>query len=113
MGRVFLGERADGQFEQRVAIKLIRDFSPRLVQRFLEERRIVALLEHPHIARLIDGGITAGGLPYFAMEFVEGEHIDTYCEARNVSVDGRLDLFADVCEAVSWAHQHSVIHRDL
>ncbi len=113
MGRVFLGERADGQFEQRVAIKLIRDFSPRLVQRFLEERRIVALLEHPHIARLIDGGITAGGLPYFAMEFVEGEHIDTYCESRNVPVNGRLDLFADVCEAVSWAHQHSVIHRDL
>jgi serine/threonine-protein kinase len=113
MGRVFLGERADGQFEQRVALKLIGHWAPRLVHRFLEERRIVALLEHPHIARLIDGGITEGGLPYFAMEYVDGEPIDRYCDARNLSLKGRLELFADVCEAVTWAHNHSVIHRDL
>jgi len=113
MGRVFLGERADGQFEQRVALKLIRHPAPSLMHRFLEERRIVALLEHPHIARLIDGGITSGGLPYFAMEYVDGEPIDVYCHARNVSLAGRLELFADVCDAVAWAHHHSVIHRDL
>jgi serine/threonine-protein kinase len=113
MGRVFLGERADGQFDQRVALKLIRHGAPSMVHRFLEERRILALLEHPHIARLIDGGITADGLPYFAMEFVDGEPIDRYCDARSLSLEARLTLFMDVCEAVSWAHQHLVIHRDL
>src|SRR3954470_11260405 len=79
MGQVFLGERADGQFEQRVAIKLIRHPAPGLVRRFLEERRILALLDHPNIARLVDGGITASGLPYFAMEYVDGQSIDQYC----------------------------------
>ncbi len=113
MGQVFLGERADGQFEQRVAIKLIRSGAPGLVRHFLEERRILALLEHPGIARLIDGGITAGGLPYFAMEFVEGEPIDRYCDARHASLDERLRLFTDVCDAVSYAHHHLIIHRDL
>lgn len=113
MGQVFLGERADGQFEQRVAIKLIRHPMPGLVRRFLEERRILARLEHPHIARLIDGGITADGLPYFAMEFVDGEPIDRYCASRDLSLDDRLALFAQVCDAVSYAHQHLVIHRDL
>jgi eukaryotic-like serine/threonine-protein kinase len=113
MGQVFLGERADGQFEQRVALKLIRHGTPGLVRRFLEERRILALLEHPHIARLIDGGITPGGLPYFAMEYIEGEPIDAYCRTRDLSLEERLALFADVCEAVSYAHQHLIIHRDL
>jgi eukaryotic-like serine/threonine-protein kinase len=113
MGQVFLGERADGQFEQRVAIKLIRFPIPGLVRRFLEERRIVARLEHPNIARLIDGGITDGGLPYFAMEFVDGEPIDRYCESRALTLDDRLRLFADVCGAVSYAHHHLIIHRDL
>ena len=113
MGHVFLGERVDGQFEQRVAIKLIRHPVPGLVRRFLEERRIVALLEHPHIARLVDGGITPDGMPYFAMELVEGEHIDQYCAARNLTLDERLSLFADVCSAVGYAHQHLIIHRDL
>jgi serine/threonine-protein kinase len=113
MGQVFLGERADGHFEQRVALKLIRHPAPGLVRRFLEERRILALLEHPHIARLVDGGITADGLPYFAMEFVDGERIDSYCAARNLSLDDRLALFETVCDAVSYAHQHLIIHRDL
>ena len=72
MGRVFLGERADGQFEQRVAIKLIQHGTPGVIRRFVEERRILALLEHPGIARLVDGGITASGLPYIAMELVDG-----------------------------------------
>jgi serine/threonine-protein kinase len=113
MGQVFLGERDDGQFEQRVAIKLIQYGSAGLVPRFLEERRILALLEHPGIARLVDGGITANGLPYFAMELVEGEPIDRYCDTRNLSIEARIELFIDVCDAVSYAHQNLVIHRDL
>jgi len=113
MGRVFLGERADGQFEQRVAIKLIQYGAPGVVRRFVEERRILALLEHPNIARLVDGGLTAGGLPYFAMELVDGEPIDRYCQSRNLPLDARLELFAHVCDAVAYAHQRLVIHRDL
>lgn len=102
MGQVFLGERDDGLFEQRVALKLIRASSPGLVRRFMEERRILALLEHPHIARLVDGGITADGMPYFAMEFVDGEPIDQYCQARKLSIDERLALFESVCDAVGY-----------
>ena len=113
MGQVFLAERADGHFEQRVAVKLIRHPLPGLVRRFLEERRILASLEHPHIARLVDGGITADGLPYFAMELVDGEPIDRYCDSRQLSLDDRLVLFERVCDAVSYAHRHLVIHRDL
>jgi eukaryotic-like serine/threonine-protein kinase len=113
MGQVFLGERDDGLFDQRVALKLIRHPSPGLVRRFLDERRILALLEHPHIARLIDGGVTADGLPYFAMEFVDGVPIDRYCNGRALSLDDRLTLFEHVCDAVGYAHQHLVVHRDL
>jgi serine/threonine-protein kinase len=113
MGHVLLGERADGQFEQRVAIKLIQHGSAGVVRRFLEERRILALLEHPNIARLVDGGLTSDGLPYFAMELVDGEPIDRYCESRHLPLDARLELFARVCDAVAYAHQHLVIHRDL
>jgi serine/threonine protein kinase/tetratricopeptide (TPR) repeat protein len=115
MGAVYLGERADGQFAQRVAVKLVRRAGdePELVRRFLEERRILALLEHPRIARLIDGGLTADGQPYFAMEYVEGEPVDGYCDARALSIGDRLELFADVCDAVQYAHQHLVVHRDL
>jgi serine/threonine-protein kinase len=113
MGIVLLGERADGQFEQRAAIKVIQYGTPGLVRRFLEERRILALLEHPGIARLIEGGLTPAGLPYFAMELVDGAHIDRYCNDHDLSVDQRLALLADVCDAVSYAHQHLIIHRDL
>ncbi|GLC26954.1 serine/threonine-protein kinase [Roseisolibacter agri] len=113
MGRVFLAERADAEFDQRVALKLLQHASPGLVRRFLAERRILARLEHPAIARLIDGGVAANGLPYFALEYVEGEHVDRYCAARELSLDARLALVARVCEAVSYAHRHLVIHRDL
>lgn len=113
MGRVFLAERADGQFEQRVALKLIQHGTPGLVRRFVEERRIVALLEHPGIARLVDGGVTNSGLPYFAMELVEGEPIDRYCDARALTLDQRLELFVGVCDAVAYAHRYLIIHRDL
>jgi serine/threonine-protein kinase len=114
MGRVFLGERVDGDFEQRVALKLIQHGAPGIVRRFVDERRILALLEHPGIARLIDGGITANGLPYFAMELVEGgEPIDRYCDSHDLTIDQRVDLFITVCDAVSYAHQRLIIHRDL
>ncbi|HUQ82743.1 MAG TPA: serine/threonine-protein kinase, partial [Gemmatimonadaceae bacterium] len=113
MGRVFLGERADGQFEQRVAIKIIQHGTPGVARRFAEERRILALLEHPGIARLVDGGITPGGLPYLAMELVDGQPIDAYCNAHALTTEQRLELFGRVCDAVSYAHQHLVIHRDL
>ena len=113
MGRVFLGERADGQFEQRVAIKLIQHGAPGVLRRFVEERRILALLAHPGIARLVDGGITDGGLPYFAMELVEGEPIDRYCDAQGLTLDERLELFAGVCDAVAYAHHQLVVHRDI
>ena len=92
MGRVFLAERADGEFEQRVAVKLLQHASPGLVRRFLEERRILARLDHPGIARLIDGGVVANGLPYFALEYVEGEHVDRYCAARDLPQDGEASL---------------------
>ena len=113
MGRVFLGERVDGQFDQQVAIKLIQQAAPGILRRFIEERRLLARLAHPGIARLFDGGITPGGLPYFVMELVEGEPIDRYCEGRHLPLDRRLELVARVCEAVTYAHQHLIIHRDL
>ncbi|HJU66212.1 MAG TPA: serine/threonine-protein kinase [Gemmatimonadaceae bacterium] len=115
MGAVYLAERADEHFRQRVALKLIRSgIGPKyLVQRFLEERQILASLEHPHIARLIDGGVTGDGLPWFAMEYVEGQPIDRYCDEQALSVDRRLELFLDVCGAVQYAHANLVVHRDL
>ena len=115
MGVVYLAERDGGEFQQRVALKLVRHFgaSDAVLRRFLEERRILALLEHPRIAHLVDGGVTSDGLPYFAMELVEGEPIDTYCDARRFSIDQRIDLFIEVCDAVQYAHEHLVIHRDL
>jgi serine/threonine-protein kinase len=115
MGVVYLAEREDAQVQQRVALKLIREAgdSPIAVRRFLEERRILALLEHPGIARLIDAGVTSHGLPYFAMELVDGAPIDSYCDERRLTVDERIDLFSAVCDAVQYAHQQFVIHRDL
>jgi len=114
MGTVFLAERDDGQFEQRVALKLIRQRGiVDLVPRFLEERRILALLEHPRIARLVDGGVTDDGVPWFAMEHVDGEPIDRFCAARALSTAQRLELVTAVCDAVQYAHYHLIVHRDL
>jgi serine/threonine protein kinase len=115
MGAVYEAVRDDDQFRQRVALKLIRrgmdsDF---VRERFLRERQILASLEHPHIARLFDGGATADGAPYFVMEFVVGEPITEYCSRRDLSVDQKLKLFRDVCSAVQHAHQKLVVHRDL
>ncbi len=115
MGAVYLAERADGQFEQRVALKLIKRGmdSDEIHRRFLAERQILARLSHPHIARLLDGGVSDDGQPYFAMEYVEGIPLTAYCDERRLGIDERLRLFADVCQAVRHAHQNLVIHRDL
>jgi serine/threonine protein kinase/tetratricopeptide (TPR) repeat protein len=115
MGAVFLAERSDGEFSQRVALKLIKRGmdSAAVLRRFINERQILASLEHPNIARLIDGGTTDEKLPFFVMEYVEGETIIEYAERENLDLDARLKLFREVCHAVSFAHQNLVIHRDL
>jgi eukaryotic-like serine/threonine-protein kinase len=115
MGLVYLAERVDGAFTQQVALKLIRRGldSDRILQRFEGERQILARLEHPNIARLVDGGLTSDGTPWFAMELVEGDPIDRYCAARELGVEARLRLFAEVCRAVAFAHSRLVVHRDL
>ena len=114
MGIVYLAERADGQFEQRVAIKLLRlETSEAQTDRFHRERQILARLEHPHIARLMDGGTTESGQPFLVMEYVEGAPIDRYCEGRRLPLQGRLELIRTVCEAVQAAHRQLIVHRDL
>src|SRR5688572_29394275 len=115
MGVVYHAERDDGQFQQRVAIKLIgaTNANDPLHQRFRAERQILAGLVHPHIARLLDGGITEDGRPYLVMEYVDGVPITTYCDREHLDVPARLRLFMDVCAAVQHAHQNLVIHRDL
>ncbi len=115
MGAVFLGERCDGLFEQRVAIKVARLglAGDEAVRHFLAERRILAGLEHPRIARLLDGGVTSDGLPFFAMEYVEGVPIGDYCDAQGLSLRQRIELFLGVCAAVDHAHRRLVVHRDL
>ena len=113
MGCVLLAERDDGAFEQRVAVKLVESVAPGLVRRFQRERRILASLDHPHIASLLDGGRLADGRPYLVMEYVEGEPITDYAASRNLSVDARLDLVQEVCEALAYSHRKLVVHRDL
>ncbi len=115
MGAVYEAARADGQYEQRAAVKVIRrgmetDF---VLERFTRERRIMAQLDHPNIARLLDGGTTDDGRPYFVMEYVEGRAISEHCEANRLSINEKLKLFRQVCAAVQFAHQKLVAHRDL
>ncbi len=115
MGAVYEAVRDDEQFQQQVALKIIKrgmdtDF---VRDRFLRERQILASLDHPHIARLFDGGATPDGLPYFVMEFVAGEPITDYCRRHQLSLNQKLKLFRGVCSAVQHAHQKLVIHRDL
>jgi serine/threonine protein kinase/tetratricopeptide (TPR) repeat protein len=115
MGAVYLGTRADDEYRKQVAIKVVRSgFDPAFVERrFREERQILAGLDHPNVARLIDGGSSEDGSPFFAMEYVEGLPIDQYCASNGLSVDARLALFRSVCGAVHYAHQRLVVHRDL
>lgn len=115
MGEVFSAVRADGQYKKKVAIKLVRSgYDTELIlERFRNERQILASQDHPNIARLLDGGTTEEGIPYLVMELVEGAPIDDYCDARKLDVTSRLQLFRQVCGAVQYAHQRLVIHRDL
>ena len=115
MGAVYLAERAGEVPERRVALKVIKRglHSGEIQRRFVSEREILARLQHPNIARLLDGGVSADGRPYFAMEYVEGTTITTHCDDRCLSVDDRIRLFAAVCDAVRYAHEHQVVHRDL
>ncbi len=115
MGAVYRAERADGSFTKQVALKVIRrgKATPESIRRFEHERQILAQLEHPNIARLVDGGITDDGQPYFIMEYVEGQPIDAYCAEHDLSLQARVDLLVDVCDAVQYAHRRLVVHRDL
>ncbi|MBY0504531.1 MAG: protein kinase [Bryobacteraceae bacterium] len=115
MGAVYRAVRDDDEFQQEVAIKLIRRGvnSDYVRSRFLYERQILAFLNHPHIARLLDGGTTEDGLPYFVMEFVEGSAIDEYCILRQLPLRPRLELFLKACSAVEYAHRNLIVHRDL
>src|ERR1700739_318062 len=115
MGEVYRVFRADDQYRKQVAIKLIQAGldSKTVVQRFKNERQILASLDHPNIARLFDGGETEDGLPYFVMELIEGVPIDKYCDHRKLTITDRLELFRQVCSAVQYAHQHLTIHRDI
>jgi tetratricopeptide (TPR) repeat protein len=113
MGEVFLAERVEGGFRQRVALKLLRPELCGSPERFDAERQILAELDHPGIARLHDGGVSSAGRPYMAMEYVDGEDLLAYCETRGAKLDERMALFLQVCDAVSYAHAHLVVHRDL
>ncbi len=115
MGVVYLAERREADFEQRAALKVMRLAAADdvLIERFHRERQVLAGLEHPNIAHLLDGGTTEEGLPYFVMEYVDGLPIDRYCDESNLTTDRRLLLFLEVCTAVGHAHRNLVVHRDL
>jgi serine/threonine-protein kinase len=115
MGVVYEAARVDGSFEQRVAVKLVNRhfFSDELIRRFVKERQILARLEHPNIVRLLDGGLTDDRTPYYVMEFIEGVPMDVYCREQNPNTDERLEIFTQICSAVSYAHRQLIVHRDL
>jgi serine/threonine protein kinase/Tol biopolymer transport system component len=115
MGEVYRAVRADDQYHKQVAIKLVRAGadSGLVIGRFKNERQILASLDHPNIARLLDGGATDEGVPYFVMELVEGQPIDQYCDEHRLGIRVRLELFLQVLSAVKYSHQHQIIHRDI
>ncbi len=115
MGKVFLATRADDVYRKRVAIKVARASfdSTEMIERFRQERQILANLQHPNIVRLLDGGTTEEGLLYLVMDYIEGERIDRYCQAHALSIPDRLRLFRTLCAAVQFAHQNLIIHRDI
>lgn len=115
MGMVYLAERADQQYDQQVAIKLGRHrlVDPQMELRLRNERQFLANLDHPNIARLLDGGTTTDGVPYIVMEYIDGVRIDTYCDLHRLTIDERLKLFQTICAAVHYAHQNLIIHRDI
>lgn len=115
MGAVYLAERVDGQFQQQVAIKLVRSdlASPDVLARFALERQLLARLEHPNIARLLDGGVTDDDRPYVVMEYIDGTSITDYCRTHTLTFQEKLALFCTVCDAVQYAHRNLIVHRDL
>ena len=115
MGAVYLASRADEQFLKIVALKLIKTGFDHesIIRRFRNERQILASLDHPNIARLLDGGVTTDGLPYFVMEYIEGQSIRDYCDSRRLNTLERLRLFRSVCSAAHYAHQNLIVHRDI
>jgi serine/threonine protein kinase/tetratricopeptide (TPR) repeat protein len=115
MGDVYLAERADDEYQQRVAIKLVRAgvYSAQVQSRLRMERQILARLEHPNIARLLDGGRAPDGTPYLVMEYIDGEPIDSYCDRHRLDLSARIALVRTVCTAVHYAHQNLIVHRDL
>ena len=115
MGSVWLAERDDGHFEQKVAIKFVDKgrATPELVNRFRSERQILAVLDHPGIARLLDGGETDNGVPFIVMEYVDGTPVDQYCDERKLPIPERLALFIEICKAIEYAHRNLVVHRDI
>ncbi|HYL11911.1 MAG TPA: serine/threonine-protein kinase [Terriglobales bacterium] len=115
MGEVYRAFRADDQYRKEVAVKLVRagHDSGFVLNRFKNERQVLASLEHPNIARLLDGGTTEEGAPYFVMELIDGQSIDVYCDTHRLSTTERLKLFLQVCSAVQYAHQRLIVHRDI
>ncbi|HYP09769.1 MAG TPA: serine/threonine-protein kinase [Bryobacteraceae bacterium] len=115
MGAVYRGVRDDGDFQQQIAIKLVKRGmdTNAILRRFRAERRILARLDHPNICKLIDGGVTDDGLPYFVMEYLQGTPIQTYCQEHKLNVRERLNLFVQLCGAVEYSHRNLVVHRDL
>jgi serine/threonine protein kinase len=115
MGAVFLAERADAEFTKKVAVKLIKRGldTDEIINRFRNERQILANLEHSNIARLLDGGATEDGLPFLVMEYVEGLPLTKFCDEKNLDFEARLKLFLKVCSAVAYAHRNLTVHRDL
>ena len=116
MGQVYLAQRSDELYEHQVAIKLMHSGvsrTPAMLLRFGVERQILADLNHPNIARLLDAGITGEGAPYLVMEYIDGHHIDDFCRRNKLGTAEILKLFLVVCSAVEFAHKNLVIHRDL
>jgi serine/threonine protein kinase len=115
MGTVYLATRSDASFEKQFAIKLIKRGmdTNAVLKRFMMERQILAQLQHPNIANLVDGGTTADGVPYFVMEYVEGSPVTKFCDERELGVDERLALFRNICSVISYAHQNLIVHRDI
>src|ERR1051325_3799154 len=115
MGTVYEAWRADGEFQHRVAIKLVNAGLDNnfVIKRFRNERQILAALDHPNIGRLLGGGTTEAGEPYFVMEYIEGEPLYKYAETHHLNIADRLRLFVQICDAVQYAHRKLVIHRDI
>jgi serine/threonine protein kinase len=113
MSAVYRARRADGQFEQTVALKILSAHlaSPEFLRRFQTERQILATLRHPHITRLVDGGVSSAGDPFLITELIEGQTIDRFCDGARLPVAARLELLLQVCDAVDYAHRNLIVHR--